>query len=114
MKLVFKFTATIVDEIEKTKGLAIENCIGDNTINNLALIISKALVNENGNTGISRAVALSKIDEYLQENDKDNLLLDIVEALVEAGFLSRTLEVDKMRGIKEKKATQMNEQLSNM
>ena len=114
MKLVFKFTATIVDEIEKTKGLAIENCIGDSTINNLALIISKALVNENGNAGVSRAVALSKIDEYLQENDKDNLLLDIVEALVEAGFLSRTLEVSKMRGVMEKRQSMLNDQLENI
>ena len=114
MKLVFKFTATIVDEIEKTKGLPIENCVADNTINNLALIISKALVNDNGTAGTSRAVALSKIDEYLVENDKDNLLIDIMEALVEAGFLSRTLDVQNMRTVVTKKATQMNEQLSNM
>ena len=114
MKLVFKFTATIVDEIEKTKGLPIENCVADNTINNLALIISKALVNDNGTVGTSRAVALSKIDEYLVENDKDNLLIDIMEALVEAGFLSRTLDVQNMRTVVTKKATQMNEQLSNM
>lgn len=114
MKLVFKFTATIVDEIEKTKGLPIENCVADNTINNLALIISKALVNENGNAGVSRAVALTKIDEYLKDNDKDNLLIDIMEALVEAGFLSRTLDVQNMRAVVTKKATQMNEQLSNM
>lgn len=114
MKLVFKFTATIVDEIEKTKGLPIENCVADNTINNLALLISKALVNENGNVGISRSVALSKIDEYLKDNDKDNLLIDIMEALVEAGFLSRTLDVQNMRAAVTKKAAQMNEQLSNM
>lgn len=114
MKLVFKFTATIVDEIEKTKGLSIENCVADNTINNLALLISKALVNENGNVGVSRSVALSKIDEYLKDNDKDNLLIDIMEALVEAGFLSRTLDVQNMRAAVTKKATQMNEQLSNM
>lgn len=114
MKLVFKFTATIVDEIEKTKGLAIENCIGDNTINNLALLISKSLVNDNGTVGTSRAVALSKIDEYLQENDKDNLLLDIVEALVQAGFLSRTLEVSKMRGVMEKRQSMLNDQLENI
>lgn len=114
MKLNLKFTATIVDEIEKTKGLPIENCVADNTINNLALIISKALVNENGTVGVSRAVALSKIDEYLVENDKDNLLIDIMEALVEAGFLSRTLDVQNMRTVVTKKATQMNEQLSNM
>ena len=114
MKLVFKFTATSIDEIEKTKGVAIENCIADNTINNLALLISKGLVNDNGTIGASRVVALSKIDEYLKENDKDNLLLDIVEALVDEGFLSRKLEVSKMRGIMEKRQEMVNNQLDNM
>ena len=116
MKLVFKFTATIVDEIEKTKGVAIENCVSDNTINNLALLISKSLVNDNGSVGTTRAVALSKIDEYLQdkEYDKDNLLLDIVEALVNDGFLSRTLEVSKMRGVMEKRQSMLNDQLENI
>ncbi len=114
MKFNFKFTATIVDDIEKTKGLPIENCVADNTINNLALFIQKALVDENGAVGTSRAVALSKIDEYLVDNDKDNLLIDIMEALVEAGFLSRTLDVSNMRKVITKKASQMNEQLSNM
>ena len=52
--------------------------------------------------------------EKLEENDKDNLLIDIMEALVEAGFLSRTLDVQNMRTVVTKKATQMNEQLSNI
>ena len=114
MKLVFKFNATIVDEIEKVKGLSIENCIADNTINNLALLISKGLVNDNGNVGTSRAVALSKIDEYLKDNDKDNLLLDITEALVSDGFLSRTLDVNKMRELMQKRQAQVSEQLNNI
>lgn len=114
MKIVLKFTASIVDEIEKAKGLSIENCIGDTTVNNLALLISKSLVNENGSIGVSRNVALSTIDEYLKENDKDNLLLDITEALVNDGFLSRSLDVSKMREALAKKGTQVNEQLSNM
>lgn len=114
MKLVFKFTATSIDEIEKTKGVAIENCIADNTINNLALLISKGLVSDNGTVGTSRAVALSKIDEYLKDNDKDSLLLDIIEALVTDGFLSRKLEVDKMRNLMEKRQQTVNDQLDNI
>ena len=114
MKLVFKFTATSIDEIEKTKGVAIENCIADNTINNLALLISKGLVNDNGTIGTSRAVALLKIDEYLKDNDKDSLLLDIIEALVDDGFLSRKLEVDKMRNLMEKRQQTLNDQLDNI
>lgn len=114
MKLVFKFNATIIDEIEKAKGVPIENCIADNTINNLALLISKGLVDDNGKVGTTRAVALSKIDEYLEENDKDNLLLDITEALVRDGFLSRSLNVNKMREALGKRANQVSEQLDNI
>ncbi len=114
MKMNFKFTASIVDEIEKAKGLPIENCIADNTISNLALIISKALVNESGITGVSRNVALSKIDEYLKEADTYELVLDITESLISDGFLSRTLDVNKMRELAKKRQTQVNEQLDNM
>ena len=114
MNLVLKFTASSVDEIEKAKGLSIESCMADNTINNLALLLSKSLVSENGITGVSRAVALSTIDEYLKEKDKDNLLLDITEALVRDGFLSRSLDVNKMREAFGKRVTQVSNQLENM
>ncbi len=68
-----KYTALKVDEIEQTKKLPIENIIADNTINNMALLISKG-------SDTSRNVALSKIDEYLKEKDKDELMFDIIEA----------------------------------
>lgn len=114
MKLNFKFTASIVDDIEKTKGLAIENCVGDTTVNNLAMIISKSLINDDGRVGTSRNVALTKIDEYLIDNDKDTLVLDIMEALVRDGFLSRTLDVNNVREAMMRNQTKVNEKLSNI
>ncbi|MCL2859246.1 MAG: hypothetical protein FWF46_01470 [Oscillospiraceae bacterium] len=113
MKLNLKYNASIIDEIEKTKGLTIENCIADNTINNLALFISKGLV-EGEKQGTSRNLALSKIDEYLKENDKDDLLLDITEQLVNDGFLSRALDVQAMRELKAKKAKEVVAQMKKM
>ncbi len=112
MKLNLKFNAIRVDEIEKAKGLPIENCIADDTINNLALFLQKGLVDDNGNIGVSRNIALSVIDEYLQEKDKNDLLLDITEALIDAGFLSRALDMEMMRETTKRKAQETNELIS--
>lgn len=113
-KLVLKYNASRVDEIEKAKGLPIENCIADNTINNLALMIMKGLVNEDGTVGVQRPKAIEIIDEYLVEKDKDELLFDITEALVDGGFLSRELDIAKLREKKAKYLTQANEQIDNI
>ena len=113
MKLNFKFTATSVDEIEQARQLPIQNCIGDTSIKMLALFLQKGLVNDNGNVGVSKSVALSKIDEYLEENDTDNLIFDITEALVNAGFLSREMDISKMRELKSKKLSEAMEAIDN-
>lgn len=101
-KLNLKFTAQSVDEIEQARQLPLQNCMSDNSIKMLALFLQKGLVNEDGRVGVSKAVALDTIDKYLEESDTDNLLLDITEALVNAGFLSRELKIAELRAKKEK------------
>lgn len=113
MKLNLKYNATKVDEIEQTKKASIENCISDTTIGNLALFIQKGLIDENGNHGVSRNVAISTIDKYLEENDKDELVMDIMEALINGGFLSRELDVKKLRELKVKRQAQVKEEIDN-
>ena len=113
MKLNLKYNATKVDEIEQSKKLPIENCIADTTIENLALFIQKGLIDDNGIHGVSRNVAMSTIDTYLEKNDKDELVMDIMEALINGGFLSRDLDLAKMRELKKKRASQVNEEISN-
>ena len=113
MKLELKYNATRVDEIEQSKKLPIENCIADNTVGNLALFIQKGLVNASGGVGVSRAQALTAIDEYLAENDKDELVMDIMEALIDGGFLSRDLDLAKVRELKTRRRVQLNEEINN-
>ena len=113
MRINLKFNATRVDEIEQTKKLPIENCIADTTIGNLTLFIQKGLVTENGGSGVSKAQALTTIDEYLVENDKDELVMDIMEALINGGFLSRELDLAKVRELKAKRQAQVNEEINN-
>lgn len=105
----FKFKASTVDAIEKATGESIGNAITIVTIGNIAQFIEKALVNDDGRVGVSRSVALNKIDDYLEDetNDLDGLVLDITEALVRDGFLSRDLSVEKMRELKKKRAEDM-------
>lgn len=112
MKLNLKYNALKVDEIEQSKKLPIENCIADTSISNLALFIQKGLIDDNGVHGVSRAVAIDTIDNYLAEHDKDELALDITEALINAGFLSRDLDVAQMRALKKKRADQVKEELN--
>lgn len=113
MKLNLKFNATKVDEIEQIKKLPIENCIADTSINGLALFLQKGLVDENGTHGVSRAVAISVIDNYLTKYDKDELVMDIMEALINGGFLSRDVDLEKIRTLKTKRQTLLNEQIDN-
>ena len=114
MKLNLKFTAVKVDEIEQSKKLPIENCIADTTVKNLALFIQKGYVNENGNIGVSNAQAMTIIDGYLEEDDKDELVMDIMEALIKGGFLSRELDLAKVRELKAKRQEQFNEELNKI
>ena len=114
MKLNLKYNASRVDEIEQAKKLPIENCIADTTIGNLTLLIQKGLVDDNGVHGVSKAVAMSTIDAYLEENDKDELVMDIMEALITGGFLSRDLDLAKVRELKVKRRVQMAEEMDNL
>lgn len=114
MKLNLKYNATRVDEIEQTKKLPIENCIADTTIGNLTLFIQKGLVDDNGVHGVSKNVAMSTIDAYLEEKDKDELVMDIMEALIDGGFLSRELNLAKVRELKTKRQAQLNEALDEI
>lgn len=113
-KLNLKYTATKVDEIEQTKKLPIENCIADTSIGNLALFIQKGLIDDNGQHGVSKNVAFNIIDKYLEEKDKDELVFDIMEALINGGFLSRDLDLAKVRELKAKRQAQVKEELENI
>lgn len=113
MKLNLKFTASRVDEIEQASKQPIENCISNTSIASLTLFIQKGLVNDSDGIGVGKNKALSVIDEYLAENDKDELVMDIMEALINGGFLSRDLDMEKLRAYKKKRQTQVTEEIAN-
>ena len=112
--LNLKYNATKVDEIEQTRKLPIENCITDTSISMLCLFIQKGLIDENGHHGVSKAVAMDVIDKYLEEKDKDEMVLDIMEALVKGGFLSRQVDVAKLREATSKRTAQAKQLIEEL
>ena len=114
MKLNLKYNATSVDEIEQARQLPIQNCMADTSVKMLALFIQKGLVNDEGKIGVSRNIALETIDNYLTEHDTNDLILDITEALVNGGFLSRELDVETMRKAKASQMAQAQEKLQEI
>ena len=93
MKLNLKFIARNINEIEKIKGMPINNCLGDISIGNLALFVEKGLDKKD----MTLEKAFDEIDEYLKENDLNELMFDVMEALIDAGFLSRKVNMKEMR-----------------
>lgn len=106
-KLNIKFSASGVDKIEKAAGVPIENVVADTSVNSIARVLQHSLYDDNrGAYGVSRDTAIATIDRYVEGgSDRFDLVLDITEALVDAGFLPRSMNVAKMRENKAKAAT---------
>ena len=115
MELKLKFNATRVDEIEQSRNKTpIQDCIRDVSISNLALFLQKGLIDENDNWGVSRAVALDTIDKYLETHDSEDLVFDIMEALISSGFLTRDVDVKKLREAKAKQKENFDQAIANI
>ena len=115
MELNIKFNASRVDEIEQTRNKTpIQDCIRDVSISNLALFLQKGLIDENGTWGVSRTVALDVIDKYLETHDVEDLIFDIMEALINAGFLTRDVDVKKLREAKAKQKENFDKAIADM
>lgn len=109
-----KFNAIKVDEIEQAKKQPIENCVADTSISSLLLFIQKGMIDENEHWGVSKAVATDALDKYLEEKDKDDLVIEIMEALMKGGFLSRGLDLEKVKKAKSERMALANQQLEEM
>lgn len=106
-----KYNAIKVDEIEQVKKQPIENCVADTSISSLLLFIQKGYIDENEQWGVSKTVATDVLDKYLVENDKDDLVIEIMEALMKGGFLSRGLDLEKVKKLKNERMALANKKL---
>lgn len=109
-----KFTARVVDKIERKFNVSIENLLGDTSVRSLAFFIEMAFYDEDKDkVGVNNEEAYKLLENYLKDHDKEDLIMDIMEALQATGFLSRKIEVDKMRQSIEKKTSEAMNQLEN-
>lgn len=106
-----KYNASKVDEIEQIKKQPIAGCIGSSAIADLCLFVQKGLIDDNGRHGVSKNVAMDAIDAYLVDHDTSELALDIMEALVNGGFLSRQMDMNKLREKMNNTVTEMAKQM---
>ena len=93
-----KYNALKIDEIEKANKKPLEQCIADYSIGNIALLVQKGM--ETANEKVTREQAFETIDEYLKDHDKEDLILDIIEAMINAGFLAREINIQEVRANK--------------
>ena len=116
MQIPFKFTAKVVDQIEKNKKQPIEAFLGDTSVANLAYLIEKGHYDEETEKqGVSNERSLEILGEYLADGkDKEDLLIDFMEALQETGFLSRKISTQDMRKALESKGNQMQTELKKV
>jgi len=114
MKIDLRFTAKNVDNIERKFGVSIENLLGNTSMQNLAQFIERAYYDEERDkVGVSNDRSYEVLQDYLKENDKEDLLLDIMEGLQQGGFLSRKLDLDKIRKSLETKSAEISQKLDN-
>jgi len=110
--LKLKFTARVVDKIERQYGVSIEELLGNTSVRNLAFFIEKAHYDEDTEkVGVNNEESYTILETYLKDHDKEDLLMDIMEALQTSGFLSRKIEVDKMRESIQKETTKAMDKL---
>ena len=79
-----EYKAKDIKEIENTKNVSIEEVISNPTISNLELLLMKGL-------NKPRKEIEDEIDGYIKEIGRDELLVKIVEAMVDGGFLGKPL-----------------------
>ncbi len=110
MKITFKFTAKSVDNLEKKYKTGIENLLSSLEMSNLAQFIERASVDEETQkVGVTNDRSFELLDEYLADGDKEDLLIDIMEGLQNGGFLSRKLDLQKIRDSLNEKTKNIDE-----
>lgn len=102
-KLNFKFKAKTIATIERKmksvegRKISIEEILGDLTIDTLAIILMNGLLHDDDKVGCDEEKAFEIIDNYLEKNDKMELMMDIYEAMQKQGFLPKAIDLKAMR-----------------
>jgi len=93
MELNFKWSLLKVRQLEKEQGKSLPEIVSEMSIDTLIALAQTGLMNESGKGGVSEKVASEKIDEVLEQGDKDvyEIQVDIMDSLIKAGFLPKSM-----------------------
>lgn len=81
---MISYKALDVKDMEKTKGCSIEDIVTNPTIENIEYLLIKGM-------GKTKNDIIEEIDDLLKEHTKTGLMMMIMEALVEGGFLDEQI-----------------------
>jgi len=95
-----QFRARDVAKAEKVLNMSIENIVADMKTTSLIELLRVGMVNENGGKLLidkSDDELFDFVDQVFREQGKVEIMLQVIEALVDSGFLPRELKVAKFR-----------------
>ncbi len=94
------FRARDIAKVEKTLNMSVENIVADMKTTSLVEMLKVGLIDENGAkvlAGKSEDELYDFIDQQFRETGKVEIMLQVMEALIEAGFLPKELKTANFR-----------------
>lgn len=85
-----RFTPKAIAEIEDLSNKPITEVVGEFSMKNIVLLVSKGL-------GKSVEETYTVLEEYFTTGDMVGLYVEIIEALQKNGFLPRSLNMDSLK-----------------
>ena len=97
-KLNLKFTARDVAAVEEALNGSLEKIIASFRLTTLIQFLMVGLRDKSGNRlDLNEDKAFELVDEKIKEYGKIELQIEVIDALIEAGFLPRAIDTSQMR-----------------
>lgn len=97
-KLNIKFTARDVAAVEEALNDSLEKIIASFRLTTLIQFLMVGLRDKTGNRlDLNEDKTFDLVDEKIKEYGKIELQIEVIDALIEAGFLPKTIDTSQMR-----------------
>ncbi|RYC75238.1 hypothetical protein [Candidatus Nanosyncoccus alces] len=97
-KLNLKFTARDVAAVEEALDGSLEKIIASFKLTTLIQFLMVGLRDKSGNRlNLDEEKTFDIVDEKIKEYGKIELQIEVIDALIEAGFLPRAIDTNQMR-----------------
>lgn len=96
-----QFRARDIAKLEKTLNMSVEHIVADMKTTTLIEVLKVGLIDDNGGKLLANKnedELFDYIDQAFREQGKVEIMLQVMEALIEAGFLPKELKTADFRG----------------